>query len=135
MELKEFGGCGVLFRGALGARLGVSLMGAPACELFWRGACLGIRGGWLAGGKKNWHPSLKLSDSTKGSQKHVYLRLRQNGSIPKINPAGREVQAQLHSELYRLGVLLLCCYRLPVGGGGLGKLLGASTWVSARALL
>ena len=30
MELKEFGGCGVLFRGALGARLGVSLMGAAA---------------------------------------------------------------------------------------------------------
>ena len=30
MELKEFGGCVVLFRGALGARLGVSLMGGPA---------------------------------------------------------------------------------------------------------
>ena len=87
------------------------------------------------GGKKNWHPSLKLSDSTKGSQKHVYLRLRQHGSTPEINPAGREVQAQLHSELNRLGVLLLCCYRLPGGGVGLGKLLGASTWVSARPLL
>ena len=32
MELKEFGGCGVLFRGTLGARLGVSLMGPPRPE-------------------------------------------------------------------------------------------------------
>ena len=44
MELKEFGGCRVLFRGALGARLGISLMGAPArknVNFFLARACLG----------------------------------------------------------------------------------------------
>ena len=38
---------------------------------------------------------------------YVYLRLRQHGSTPEISLAGREVQAQLRSELYRLGVVQL----------------------------